>query len=92
MCPLLGGLSSFRVSFIGGFTIHLFSTSQARAESRAESPSQAPSHSIELYLLTAHKQFLSQSPDDELDSISSVLDDSDGVRVEHVFCTVAIDL
>ncbi len=32
------------------------------------------------------------STDSELDKVSTVFDDSDGVRVEHVLSAVAIDL
>ena len=42
--------------------------------------------------LTSNEGLLWHSSDDEFDNISSMLDDSDGVRVKHSLCTVTIDL
>ena len=45
-----------------------------------------------MYELTSDKGFLRHSSDDELDKISTMFDDGDGIRVKHTFCTVTIDL
>ena len=45
-----------------------------------------------MYKLTSDEGFLGHSSDDELDNISTMFDDGDGIRVQHTFCVVAIDL
>ncbi len=45
-----------------------------------------------MHVRTSNEWLIRQPPDNELDHVSSVLDDGDGIRVEHVLCVVAVDL
>ena len=42
--------------------------------------------------LTSDESLLRHSSDDELDNVSTVLDDSDGIRMKHTLRAIAIDL
>lgn len=42
--------------------------------------------------LTSQKELFGESPDDQLDSVPPVLDNGDGIGMEHALCAVTIDL